>query len=297
MDGFFSAWESGETLPSGPKTEALHLVASDVRSFYLSAYTSWAGMLGEAASIAYAKESVFLGIVYILMSIFCAFIAHGLGSDLVQLISSSDPLTNTSYNSTTRAHSLLRKIIIALTMHIIFSCACTEGTVEIDDPDEHGKYWVAVTPRNRLIISMLFATGGAYTGRFIRTTIAQYMHKSTIPIGTLCNNAIFGLLGLSLNIMRLRDVSWAKSFLLRGFTLNFCGGASAFVGHTADNRDLYVNQKHSKGYQRMLLNVLVNLMCAIMIFLIAVEIEGLLHQAQNADDESDAGNDNNNESL
>ncbi len=187
--------------------------------------------------------------------------------------------------------------MIALTIHILFSCAFTEATVEIDDPDEHDKYWVAVTPRNRLIVSMLFATGGAYTGKFIRTIIAQYMHNSTIPIGTLCNNAIFGLLGLSLNIMRLRDTSWAQSFLLRGFALNFCGGASAFVGHTADNRDLYVNHKHSNGYQRMFLNILVNLMFAIMIFLIAVEIEGLLHQAQNADDESNAENDDNAEFL
>ena len=77
MDGFFSAWDSGAVLPSGPKTEALHVVAEDMRAFYLSTYTSWAGMVGEAASIAYADRSVLVGLIYILMSIGCAFVAHG----------------------------------------------------------------------------------------------------------------------------------------------------------------------------------------------------------------------------
>ena len=77
FDGFFSDWESGSAVPSGAKTEALHLIADDMRAFYLSTYTSWAGMVGVAASMAHARSSALVGIMYILLSILCAFVAHG----------------------------------------------------------------------------------------------------------------------------------------------------------------------------------------------------------------------------
>ena len=77
FDGFLSAWESGSAVPSGAKTEALNLLADDVRAFYLSTYTSWAGLVGVAASLAHAKSSISIGIIYIIMSLVCAFVAHG----------------------------------------------------------------------------------------------------------------------------------------------------------------------------------------------------------------------------
>jgi hypothetical protein len=104
FDGFFSAWESGLgkhmffnqnayymwhtfieqnvrnqniAVPSGAKTEALHLIADDMRAFGLSTYTSWAGMVGVAAAMAHARFSALVGIMYILLTIVCAFVAHG----------------------------------------------------------------------------------------------------------------------------------------------------------------------------------------------------------------------------
>ena len=77
LDGFFAAWEYGVAVPSGAKTEALHMIADDMRAFYLSTYTSWAGMVSVAASLAHARSSPLVGIVYILLSILCAFVAHG----------------------------------------------------------------------------------------------------------------------------------------------------------------------------------------------------------------------------
>jgi len=77
FDGFFSAWEDGAAVPSGAGTEALHMVADVMRAFYLSTYTSWAGMVGVAASLAHARGSFGVGIMYILLSILCAFVAHG----------------------------------------------------------------------------------------------------------------------------------------------------------------------------------------------------------------------------
>ena len=77
LDGFFAAWEYGVAVPSGAKTEALHMIADDMRAFYLSTYTSWAGMVSVAASLAHARSSPLVGIVYILLSILCAFVSHG----------------------------------------------------------------------------------------------------------------------------------------------------------------------------------------------------------------------------
>ena len=77
LDGFFSAWESGSAVPSGARTEALHMISVDIRTFYLSTYTSWAGMVSVAASLAHAKASFLVGLIYIILSILCAFVAHG----------------------------------------------------------------------------------------------------------------------------------------------------------------------------------------------------------------------------
>lgn len=77
FDGFLSAWETGRAVPSGARTEALHLLSDDMRALFLSTYTSWAGLVSVAASLAHAKSSVSVGIVYMLLSIICAFVAHG----------------------------------------------------------------------------------------------------------------------------------------------------------------------------------------------------------------------------
>lgn len=77
LDGFFSAFESGDAIASGPKTEALHIIAEEIRTFGLSTYTSWAGMVAVASSIGYARSNVLVGLVYILMCIGCGCVAHG----------------------------------------------------------------------------------------------------------------------------------------------------------------------------------------------------------------------------
>lgn len=77
LDGFFQAWETGVAVPIGAGTEALRVVADDFRSYYLSTYTSWAGMVGVAASLANARSSVSVGMAYIVISILMAFVAHG----------------------------------------------------------------------------------------------------------------------------------------------------------------------------------------------------------------------------
>jgi hypothetical protein len=77
LDGFFQAWETGVAVPVGAGTEALHVVACDFRAYYLSTYTSWAGMVGVAASLANARSSASIGAAYIVVSTLLAFVAHG----------------------------------------------------------------------------------------------------------------------------------------------------------------------------------------------------------------------------
>ncbi len=77
LDGFFQAWETGAAVPVGAGTEALRASACDIRAYYLSTYTSWAGMVGVAASLANASSSASVGAAYIVVSTLLAFAAHG----------------------------------------------------------------------------------------------------------------------------------------------------------------------------------------------------------------------------
>jgi len=257
-------------VPSGAKTEALHLIAEDMRAFYLSTYTSWAGMVGVAASMAHARSSVSVGIMYILLSIVCAFVAHGLGSDFAQYISSPDPITNKPY--VTRAHKLLHQFTISLVGYILLSYIYLSGENIEDSDDEGGNtFLVTATPRNQLAISTIFAVLGSYIGHILANIVSKSLKYPLIPMETLICNALFGLLSLSLNAFKLIDVSWGESLILRGFAINFCGAASLFARHASDNRQLYA--KKWRGLRRTGINITANILFASVVFWVAFEIE------------------------
>jgi hypothetical protein len=65
---------------------------------------------------------------------------------------------------------------------------------------------------------------------------------------TLLCNGIFGMLGLTLNIMKISDRSWGDSLLLRGFAINFCGAASLFARHTAEHSEIQFQMFHFTGF-------------------------------------------------
>lgn len=269
FDGFFSAWESALAVPSGPKTEALHLIADDMRAFGLSTYTSWAGMVGVAASMAHTRSSALVGILYILLTILCAFVAHGLGSDFAQYISSPDPITNKPYS--TRAHRLLQQFMTCLVGYILLSYMYL-GEENIDS-DTGKEFWIIATPRNQLVVSTVFAIFGAYGGHWLADIISksQSLKYPLIPMETLICNALFGMLGLSLNAFKLSNVLWGESLILRGFAINFCGAASLFARHVSDNRRLYA--KKWKGLWRAWINMVANIVFATLVFWAAFEIE------------------------
>eukprot|EP00584_Thalassiosira_punctigera_P015568 CAMPEP_0172549490 /NCGR_PEP_ID=MMETSP1067-20121228/18562_1 /TAXON_ID=265564 ORGANISM="Thalassiosira punctigera, Strain Tpunct2005C2" /NCGR_SAMPLE_ID=MMETSP1067 /ASSEMBLY_ACC=CAM_ASM_000444 /LENGTH=375 /DNA_ID=CAMNT_0013336881 /DNA_START=112 /DNA_END=1239 /DNA_ORIENTATION=- len=270
LDGFFSDWESGSAIPSGAKTEALYLIANDMRAFYLSTYTSWAGMVGVAASMAHGRSSVLVGFMYILLSILCAFVAHGLGSDFARYISSPGPITKKPYVA--RAHKLLHQFMTSLLCYILLSYLYLGGE-NIEDSDEVGdkKFLVTATPRNQLAVSTIFAVLGANVGHILANIISKSLKPSLIPMETLICNALFGLLSLSLNAFKLSNISWGESLILRGFAINFCGAASLFARHASDNQQLYA--KKWGGLRQTGINIAANISLSSLVFWVAFEIE------------------------
>ena len=282
LDGFFSEWESGGAIPNGSKSEALHLISRDMRESFLSTYTSWAGMVGVAASIAHSRSSFLIGWGYIIVSILCAFVAVQLGCDFAKYTSSSAPITNTPYQFSKKAHNLLHQYMVLLIIYIIASYIYLDRE-DVQILGEGKQFWIASTPRNQLSLSILFAVCGAYTGNKLADVItSKFIYSPFLPMGTLICNALFGLLGLSLNFMRLTNASWGDSLLLRAFALNFCGAASLFARHASDNRKLYYDNSNDDGTRMAVFNIAVNILFATLLFWVALEVEILLNpQATN----------------
>lgn len=272
LDGFFSAFEIGDAIPNGPKTEALHIISGEMRTYGLSTYTSWAEMVSIAARMGFARSNALVGLVYILMSIGCGCVAHGLGGDLAQYISSSGSLldsTNVPYSPVPRAHKLLDATMAIISIYIFTSYFY----IELIEPQQ--KFWAEVTPSNQLILSIFFAVGGAYTGMFVSKLSPN---NTQIPIGPLICNAAFSLLSLSTNLLRAINPIWSKSLMLKAFAINFCGAASVFSRQISGLSLLY--SRSSKRSRLVLLNVTVNLLFAAMVYWIALEIEVLLHNEE-----------------
>jgi hypothetical protein len=296
IDGFLQSYENGVVLPMGATTEAIRLLSTDFRLYYISTYTSWSGMVNVAATLSIARSTGILGgILYIIISILLAFIVHGFGSDIAIRITTSTvsiPMANEAYVKpyARKATRLLKNYILCLVVYIVLPYFFFLGNdILNEDPptdtdsnndnnleDVH-KFWIKATPRNQFAISAFFAVVGASMGRALSSTISLSIHHNTlIPMETLLCNGIFGMLGLILNIMKISDRSWGDSLLLRGFAINFCGAASLFARHTADNRRLYSEKKRG-GPRRAVINMAANIGLAMMIFWIGVEIQEWIH--------------------
>ena len=280
LDGFFSSWEDGTAVPHGPGTEALNLIAHDMRALCLSTYTSWAGMVGVSATLAYARDSVLVGIVYILLSVLFAFVAHGMGGDLAQILSSSgdDPLINKPYSG--RARQLLRQLNLVLIGYVVLTYVYIGGDQLLGEDVAGTLYIITPTPRNQLLVGIFFSVIGAFVGNFLALAISNSMayRHTIVPVETLCNNALFGLLALSLNLLTLYERTWAESLMLRGFAINLCGAASLFTRHVSDNRRLYYSRKKAG----LRLNVLANMILASIVFWLAFEVEELLQFSEDS---------------
>jgi len=294
IDGFLQAYETGVVLPMGATTEAVRLVAEDFRLYYISTYTSWSGMVNVAATLAIARSTIIGGILYIITSIILAFIAHGFGTDIAKRITSTvRPMANEAYAKPygRKAARILKNYMLCSVGYVVLPYLFLGSETLDEDPtdvllDSNGdiinedvqhKFWIQATPRNQLAISTLFAVAGASVGRALASIILSLsmIHHTLIPMETLLCNGLFGMLGLTLNLMKIYDRSWGDSLLLRGFAISFCGAASLFARHTADNRRLCSEKRG--GSRRAVINMAANIVLAMMIFWIGVEIEEWTH--------------------
>jgi len=178
-----------------------------------------------------------------------------------------------------RAHTLLEHCGVSLVIYITISYIYLgEENIEESPEVDAGKwFWVVATPRNQLLVSSIFAILGAYIGNLIVEIISNKLRHPLIPMETLVCNWLFGMLGLSLNVMKLIDASWGDSLILRGFALNFCGAASLFSRHASDNRRLYtakVKRGATTSRRRALMkNMSANIIFATIVFWVAFEVE------------------------
>ena len=194
-------------------------------------------------------------------------------------MSASSPLlnstTNLPYSPVPRAHKLLDASMVVTTIYILASYVYIEAT----EPKQ--KFHMETSPSNQLLVSMFFAIGGAYTGNIV----SKLAPKNTqLPIGTVICNATFSLLSLSTNLLQAIDPLWSESLMLKAFSVNFCGAASVFSRHISGLSLLYSTS--SKRSQLVLLNVMINLLFAAMVYWIALEIEVLLNDNKSDGDES-----------
>jgi hypothetical protein len=201
---------------------------------------------------------------------------QGLGSDLAQYTSAPgsilDSTTNVPYSPVPKANKILDGSMAILTIYIL----TTYIFIEMTEPQQ--KFWVESSPSNQLVVSILFAVGGAYTGNIV----SKLAPKSTrFQVGTIICNATFSLLSLSMNLLRAHSPSWENSLMLRAFSINFCGAASVFSRHISGLSVLY--SRSSKRSRLVLLNVTLNLLFAAMVYWIALEIEVLLHTNEKSD--------------
>ena len=177
-----------------------------------------------------------------------------------------------------RANELLKNFMIFLVGYVLLPYVYLGGGI-LEDPDDKdediNRFWITATPRNQLAVSSIFAVMGAYVGHELATSISMSTRHPLIPMETLICNGLFGLMGLTLNMMKLRDRSWGDSLLMRGFAINFCGAASLFARHASDNRRLFAKKK--VGHRRAAINMCANVLLAMVIFWIALEIEEWTH--------------------
>ena len=161
------------------------------------------------------------------------------------------------------------------TIYILASYVYIEAT----EPKQ--KFQMESSPSNQLLVSILFAIGGAYTGNIVSKLAPR---NTKLPIGTVICNATFSLLSLSTNLLQAIDPLWSESLMLKAFSINFCGAASVFSRHISGLSLLYSTS--SKRSRLVLLNVMINLLFAALVYWIALEIEVLLNDGENNGGES-----------
>ena len=274
---------------AGPVGAVLPSVTSYVQGYFLSTFTSWAGMVGKASLFAHEGGSYHVGILYMLLCIVLGIVAHAAGGALARGVAA---LVGAPVNATERAkrpESPLASVVrIAFLMVITAFVIGTyvevlKGIKDFEDSDvfveDQGSLLTFMSAEhNQLLVAIAFSIAGAWTGNLMGDYIDGHTssvgEEPTVARGTLACNVTFALAGLSLSAARLHHPRFGRSVLLQSFAGSFCGSASAFNGHATDATDL-IGRKHA-GWVAAFKNSLVNLVFSVVIFFIGCELEAHL---------------------
>lgn len=285
LEGFFAAWDSGRASPAGPMGAMLQDRAPTVRGYFLSVYTSWAGMVGKGAWFAFMYGSTFLGIVYMCACITAAVVAEAIGGAIAVAMGSRGPSTAPAIPPTGSRATLLAALVafVAYTYLMV-----KHDEVSFSDADVVGGKDELPSlisgldaEENRLVVAIACSIAGAFTGNALGDFLDSraVADKSAVNFGTLGCNFVFAVLGLTLNSFTLHKARYGRSVILQSFSGSFCGSASAFNGHASDTTELL----RSSGRRRALVNTAANLGLAMVVFLVALHLEHLIQLAPSID--------------
>lgn len=275
FEGLFASWENGRR-PRGALGAAVASLSGVVRSSFLAAYTSWAGMVGYAAVMAFETGSLGNGLAYMTGCMLTGIIAYRIAAFIGAKLSSE--------GAAPASHKQVRLALLGGCVAFVaasYGALATEVT-EIDL--SHGVWDDSGLPallrnldaeENRLLVAMFMAITGAAAGNALGGMVDGTL-KATgdVAVGTLCCNALFALLGLLLPVASLRRALYGRSVLLQSFSGSFCGAASAFAGTCGDSATL----SRCASYSRALKNVTANLALAMLVCYIGFEVESLRSQ-------------------
>jgi len=276
MDGFFATWESKTIVPHSPITALIKRLADVIRAFFLSTYTSWAGMVTFAATLSYQRGSIGWGVLYIIVSVVLGFLAHGVGSSIAKIVSKQHKEIRTKPILETQVQLLLYAVLVLLMIYITITYALVVTDVrDFSDAFASARYFISSdVDDSRLLVTIVCSISGAYSGNFFGNLVdSWFINWQLLPMGTLFCNTIFTLLSLLLPILTLRQPKvWQESLWLAQFSTSFCGAASAFAGHASDLRTLWEKGNHRNAIQ----NAIANIGTSSIVLLIAIRLEHLV---------------------
>lgn len=285
MEGFFATWESGNIAAHSVSTAVIENLADNFRAFFLSTYTSWAGMIGFAATIANTKGSIAWGLLYMIASIILGFLAHGIGGSIAKVMSKNYSSKGSKPHLQSRARVFTKAVLFVLTFYIFVSYALVLAHVrDFTDAFASARYFISTgIDDQRLLVAVACSIAGAYTGNLVGNMVDNLFHKRRIIAGTLFCNTFFAALSLVLPALTLRQPEiWKNSLWLAQFSTSFCGAASAFAGHISDLRGLW----KQGNIQHVIQNAVANIIASSVVLLIGIELERLiLEEAPNEDNE------------
>ena len=122
LEGLFSAWDGGRALPPrGTLGKVLLSLAGPMRGGFIAAYTSWAGMVGFAAS----QGESFIGcLIYLAVTTVVGLLAYGMGGAIAQAVAAPPNVAAyASLSDARRAGTVLavRGALLAATVGLIAS--------------------------------------------------------------------------------------------------------------------------------------------------------------------------------